>query len=309
MLVAQLASRFENMNNQLSILILVFARRTTRHRGARCCFCADMILVDLTLLVASMCAAWCLPSAQAPNGAKLNYPPIVKDSPERRARAEREWRRLLDVNGVPQAAPDLYPITYTPRSLLGVAGGIKIMAVKPEPGLETNALREAMKGFIDRWRELIGTEPSSISLVSSSQDGTAVRLTYRQSNFPLPIAGAYGEMVAVISLDGRLMQLDDRLIPSVDLALKPQVDRDAAARSIVGRSFDFTDVAGRHQTVRIARLDEVKVNQLVILPLEREGGIEIRLAWELKAGSSLTWTVFIDAMTGEQLRVTENFTT
>ena len=91
--------------------------------------------------------AGCDSSPQTPNTAQKNYPVIIKDSTDRRAKAEREWRRMLDAYSVQQTPPDFYPIFYTPRSLLGVTGGIQILPVKPEPGSEVIALREAMKGL------------------------------------------------------------------------------------------------------------------------------------------------------------------
>src|SRR5215470_3838008 len=101
-----------------------------------------MITVRLGLLFAAM-LIFCGARAQTPSVSKTNYPAIIKDSTERRAKAEREWRRMLDAYGVPQTPPDLYPITYTPRSLLGVSGGIKITS---QPGAANDpeglALRE-----------------------------------------------------------------------------------------------------------------------------------------------------------------------
>ena len=118
-----------------------------------------MILFRLTFIIAvAILLVGCDASPQVPNTPQKNYPAIIRDSTERREKAEREWRRMLDAYNVQQTPPDLNPISYTPRSLLGVTGGIQMLAVKPEPGTETIALREAMKGFIDRWRELLGAD-------------------------------------------------------------------------------------------------------------------------------------------------------
>ena len=216
---------------------------------------------------------------------------------------------MLDSYGVPQTPPDLYPITNTPRSLLGVSNGIQLLAGKPEPGTETFALREAMKAFIDRWRELLGIDPALISLISVDASGDTERLTYRQASYAYAVAGNFGEMVAVVSRDGRLMQLDDKFVPSVDLPLKPSVERDLAAKKIVGRTFSYTDIAGRVQRTQIGGPAEVSVKRLVILPIEKGDAVEVRLAWEVTAGKSLSWTVYLDAVTGEDLRVIQNFQT
>lgn len=270
-----------------------------------------MILIRLTffITVALFLAGCDTASPKVPTAPQKNYPVIIKDSTDRRAKAEREWRRMLDAYNVPQTPPDLYPIIYTPRSLLGVTGGIKIMAAKPEPGNEIIALREAMKGFIDRWRDLLGADLASVSLVGGDQSNEIQRLTYRQSNYAFPIAGNFGEMVAVISADGRLMQLDARFIPVIELPVRPQIEREVAARRVVGRTFTYTDIAGREQRAQIANPGEVIVRQAVILPIEKEDAIEVHLAWEIVAGNSLSWTVYIDAVNGEELRVVQNFQT
>jgi hypothetical protein len=216
---------------------------------------------------------------------------------------------MLDAYGIPQTPPDLYPITNTPRSLLGVSNGIKLLAGKPEPGTEQFALREAMRTFIDRWRELLAIDPATISLASADSSGDTERLTYSQATYAHPIAGNFGEMVAVVTRDGRLMQLDDRFVPVVDLPLKPTIERDIAAKKVVGRTFSYKDIAGREQRTQILEPAEVTVKRLVILPIEKGDVVEIRLVWEVTAGRSLSWTVYLDAVTGEDVRVVQNFQT
>jgi hypothetical protein len=216
---------------------------------------------------------------------------------------------MLDSYSIPQTPPDLYPITNTPRSLLGISGGIPLLSVKPEPGTEVFARRGAVKAFIDRWRDLIGIDPTAISLTSADVSGNTERLTYRQANYAYPVAGNFGEMVAVVSFDGKLMQLDDRFVPVVDLPSKPATDRDIAAKKILGRTFSYTDIAGREQRIPIGAPNEVSVKRLVILPIEKGDSLEVRLAWEIIAGRSISWTVYIDAVSGEEIKVVQNFQT
>jgi hypothetical protein len=269
-----------------------------------------MILFRLTFIIAvAILLVGCDASPQTPNTTQKNYPAVIRDSTERREKAEREWRRMLDAYSVQQTPPDLNPISYTPRSLLGVPGGIQLLTAKPEPGSESIALREAVKGFIDRWRELLGADPSAVSLVGGNNSDTVQRLTYRQVNYLFPVAGNFGEMAAVVSADGRLMQLDDRFIPVVELPIRPQIEREAAQKRVAGRTFTYSDIAGREQRTQIGSLDEVSVKRVVILPIEKSDMIEVHLAWEIIAGKSLSWTVYIDAINGEELKVVQNFQT
>src|ERR1700738_4348830 len=101
-----LARSFENMNNPL----LNFFRAPKReHRGARVCFWAAMNLLTVTCLTGALLMTGCETAPQVPGTAKQNYPAVIKDSNDQRAKAEREWRRMLDAYGVPQTPPDLYP--------------------------------------------------------------------------------------------------------------------------------------------------------------------------------------------------------
>jgi hypothetical protein len=59
----------------------------------------------------------------------------------------------------------------------------------------------------------------------------------------------------------------------------------------------------------ISNLAEVTVNEPVVFPIEKGDSIEVHLAWQLVAGTSLTWTIYIDAITGEELKVVQNFQT
>jgi hypothetical protein len=268
-----------------------------------------MNLLLVICLTTAMLLAGCESNPQVPGQAKQNYPVFIRDSADQRSKAEREWRRMLDAYGVAQTPPDLHPVTNTPRSLLGVSGGIKLLGAKPEPGTETFAIREAARAFIDRWRDLLGVDPSTISLVAADETADTARLTFRQANYAYPVAGNFGEMVAVVSKDGRLMQLDDRIIPLVDLPLKPTTERDAIVKSVVGRTFTYTDIAGKEQRTTISAPGDVNVKRLVVFPIAKSDAIDLHLAWELVSGKSLSWTVYLDAMTGEELKIVQNFQT
>ncbi|HEU4389908.1 MAG TPA: hypothetical protein VFV34_19050 [Blastocatellia bacterium] len=237
------------------------------------------------------------------------YPAVVRDSAERRTRAEREWRRLLSAYNLPQTPPDLYPIIYTPRSLLGISGGVPLPIAAPDGGSKEPLIREAVKAFIDRWREFLGVDPATLSLVSATNGGGTWRFTYKQEGFPFKVAGSFGEMVVAVTADARMVQLDDRLIPVVEVPVRPSVDRDAAATRLVGRNFTYRDVAGREQLVRINSREEIAARQLVVLPIDKTDSVEVHLAWEVIAGKPLAWVVYLDAVTGAELKVVQGFET
>lgn len=230
----------------------------------------------------------------APQG---SYPAIIRDSPERRARAEGQWRRLLATSGAPQTPPDLYPIIHTPRSLLGLSGGIKVSGGNSDE----IALREAVRNFIDRWQELLGASPAMISLQKVTRSGQLLHLTYVQSNYPFPLVGNYGVMEIAITMDGRMVELDDRLIPVVELPSRPALTADGAAAALLGRTITCHDAAGREQRVDVTSPDQLSARRLVVLALERADSIQVHLAWEISIKGSAQLTVYIDAMGGAEL--------
>ena len=116
-------------------------------------------------------------------------------------------------------------------------------------------------------------------------------------------------MVAVISRDGRLIQLDSRFIPVVEMPSRPTIDRDSVAKKVVGRTFSYSDIAGHEQRTQVGGLDQVTVKRLVILPIEKGDSTEMHLAWEIVAGKQVSWTIYIDAMNGQDVRVNQNFQT
>jgi len=258
----------------------------------------------LILIIAVAVLSGCAATPKVPGGQKDNYPGLIKDSTDRRAKAETEWRRMLDAYNVPQTPPDFYPITYTPRSLLGVSGGIKIVSqLNTANDPEALALREVARNFILRWHDLIGADPSGISLASAAVSDGVRRLVYKQANYPFAVVGNWGVMTISLSADGRVASFDDRLIPVVDLPVRPAIERDAAATKLVGRTLNFVDGAGRQQSLTISNRADVSVKQLVVVPIQKGDLLEVHLAWEMTAGKSEARAVYVDAVNGEELKL------
>jgi hypothetical protein len=256
------------------------------------------------LVIPLLLTIWYVAPDPGEAGANQDYPGIIRESAERRTRAEREWQRLLDSSKLASMPPDLYPIIATPRSLPG-SGGVPLITTTSEAAPDESTLREAVKLFIDRWRELLGADPAALSLTKSDQVNGEWRFTYRQASYPFRIAGGFGVLTASLSPEGRLLKLDDRLIPLVQVPVNPALDRAAAAGKLIGRTFSHRDDAGNERELRINSADEVNPRQLVILPVEKPDHIEVHLAWEIIAGKSPVFTVFVDAVTGEELKHAE----
>jgi len=250
----------------------------------------------------------CDQSPQIPETPKQSIGIIRADS-ERCDHIRREWQRFLETYALKPAEPSLHTITCLPQSLGDVAGQIQIITSPAPEESQAETMRFAVKAFIDRWRELLGASPDTISLVSADEATDVFRFRYTQANYPFPVVGGFGDLTIVITREGRLTQVEDRFVPMVEMPLRPVVERLDAARRLVGRTFRYNDIAGREQSVEIASIEEVRVIRMVILPIEKENALETHLAWEVQAGKALSWTVYLDAITGAELRVEQNFKT
>jgi hypothetical protein len=167
-------------------------------------------------------------------------------------------------------------------------------------------LREAAKGFIERWRDLIGVESAGMSLAAVSASVGATQFTYKQSNYPFPLGGEYGEMTLTISSDGRITQLDDRFIPVVELPVRPAIDKETAIKKLIGKSLNLTDRNGRQQRVAVSGAADIASAQVVVLAMQKGNGLEVHLAWLLCSARSQGWSIYIDAVNGQELRMAEN---
>ena len=258
------------------------------------------------LVVVGAATLGCDLAPKTPGAQDKGYPVIIADSAERRDAAERAWRRLLDTYNLPPTPPDLYPITYTPRSLLGVSNGVKFVTLQATTESPNLTLREAAKGFIERWRDLVGVDPAGVSLVAATAAGNATQFTYKQGDYPFPLGGDYGEMTLSISRDGRLTQLDDRFIPVVELPVRPAIDRETAVKKLIGKSFTLADRNGRQQPVSISGAGDISGAQVVVLAIQKGNGLEVHLAWQLCPVKAQGWAIYVDAVNGQELRLAEN---
>jgi len=261
---------------------------------------------SIGLVVLAAASFGCDLAPRVPGVQEKGYPPIIADSPDRRDKAERDWRRLLDTYKLPPTPPDLYPITYTPRSLLGVSGGIKVATPRATAESPNLALREAAKGFIERWRDLIGVDPAGISLVAFNAAGDTTQFTYKQGDYPFPLGGDYGEMTLSITRDGRLTQLDDRFIPVVELPVRPAIDRESAVKKAIGKRYTSSDKSGRQQEASISSAEDISSAQIVVLAIQKSNGLEVHLAWQLCPARAQGWFIYVDAVNGQELRLAES---
>lgn len=252
-----------------------------------------------------------------PGGGLQNYPPAIEDTPQRKQAALEAWRRLLAEFQLPDAPPDLEPVLNTPRALPPALAGRIALRTKTGPLGELEA-KEALRRFIERagdvvFPNLANGQPQSsmglkdISLVSFSNDGSFYRAVYRQANYPFPISGGYGDLALAADKNGTLLQLSSRVIPALDLPTRAEIAPQALVDKMVGRVFVYSTIAGQPASYKVASAAEVSVKDLVVYPKQEGNRITIHLAYPVEVGRGMTWTVYVDAITSQEIDVKQNF--
>jgi hypothetical protein len=259
------------------------------------------------------CAAPGQVGVNTPQGKAQNYPPVIEDSTERRQAAEEAWKIFLAEFRLPDAQPDLEPVLNTPRTLPMELAGQIVLHTKAGAFGEMEA-KEALRRFLERARGLLvgGSRNSQLSLkdlslVSFSNDGNFYRATYQQMNYQREIANGYGELRLTVGKNGMLLQMTSRIIPVFDLPAPTGINPNELVDKMIGREFKYANIAGQTLSYKVARASEVSVKDLVVYPKEEGRRITIHLAYSVEVGSGTTWTVYVDAINGQEIAVRQNF--
>jgi hypothetical protein len=281
-------------------------------------FYAVMLIAYHSLFCA--CATPGQISMNTPEGRLQNYPPVIEDTLERRQAALAAWKKLIAEFQLPEAILDQEPVLGGPRALPPEVAGRITLQSKAAPFGELEA-KEALRRFIERESGFLfptqtptqtDQAPGSIglkdlSLVSFTDDGRFYRAVYRQANYPFPISGGYGELRLAAGKNGALLQVNSRIIPAVDLPTRAEITPQSIIDKMVGREFSYTTIAGQQSGYKVANRSEVFVKDLVVYPKLEGNRITIHLAYPVEAGQGMTWTVYVDAITGQEIDVKQNF--
>ena len=249
--------------------------------------------------------------------AKDNYPPVIEASPARAQAAEDVWNQFLSEYRLNFTQPELEPILYTPRTLppaLAMQINLKPSDRKNDEPMDEAHAKEYLRRFIENHRAVLaGDQRSSalslkdLSLITFGNEGNLYRAVYRQMNYPFPIENGYGELRMVLSKTGALLQLSSRLIPAVEFPSRPKIEAATLPNKFIGREFTYSNIAGQPLKYKVAQAAEITVKDLVVYPKVTEQKMTLHLAYPIEIGRGTTWTVYVDAITGQELDTKQNF--
>jgi hypothetical protein len=276
------------------------------------------ITIQIGCLLLGWVLAACVTPGQVgvktPQGKLPDYPLVIERTAARELAIDAAWRALLAEQQLPETTRyESEPALLTPRGLPAeLAGRIQITASKGT--LSDLEWKEALRRFIEKNALWLGVNAGDtaigqpdLSLVTLSNEGNLVRAVYAQRSYLHPIAEGFGELRFMLSRTGNLMQLSSTILPLLTLPARPAIEASELPERFVNREFTYSNIAGQPMRYKIQQVDEVFVKELVVYPRVVGERMTVHLAYPIFVGKGTTWTVYVDAMTGEELGVKANF--
>lgn len=274
-----------------------------------------LVLIICFALIGWACAAPGQIATNTPQQQQDSYPPFIEDTPERWQSSQEAWKKFLAEWQLPDAKQDLMAVLNAPRALPAeLVGRININTKSVgsgESGIfgEMEA-KEAIRRFIGRSGSVLSGDSislSELSLVAFANEGNFYRAVFWQANYPFQIAEGYGELSFVIGKKGELLQLSSSLLPAAKLPTRAEIKSQAIYDKLLGRQFSYSTISGQPQSYKVTKREEIKIGELVVYPKLEGKRLEIHLAIPVTVGNGMSWTVYIDAINGDELGVKQNF--
>ncbi|MDI6734509.1 MAG: hypothetical protein QMD50_03435 [Patescibacteria group bacterium] len=137
----------------------------------------------------------------------------------------------------------------------------------------------------------------------------SLRVDFRGQTYNgLPVEGDIGSLTVFANANG-ISRIDGYWFPKITVPLEPKISETSAKNKINGKTFTYGDIAGNPKDYRVEQKDLGNVAHKVVFVKKSSQGLEFRLAWKVPVGQGLSWTVYIDAVTGEELKVVQMFQT
>jgi hypothetical protein len=263
-------------------------------------------------VLTSACATIQPPNPNGPRADAQPYPMDLTSEPDRVDEVRLAWRQLAQRFGISDRGdPRFNPITATIDGLPpNVSGSLFLPKVGGNSTQTEEETRESLRRFISDWQELIGAEPTQLSLVERTDDPAGIKMArYEQRPFRYPLRGGFGKLVIRFRGNRQLVDLSSNCLPNADrlqsllVNLSPQLSWDEAAANVKGgRSITIGDGVGGQQSFIISHGEEVEVRQLVVYVLaasDQTKALEVHLAWEISIPNGPIKTLYVDAISGQ----------
>ena len=270
-----------------------------------------VIIVFVSALVFSSCAALQPPNVTGPPGKNSLYPILLIEDANRKEATLAALNRLGQLSGKSNGArPQLQPVTGTILGLSAQASGSFLLPkVGAAATMNEEETRESLRRFIRDWQELIGSDPAKLSLIERTDlpDGSKLA-SYQQRPFRYPIRGNYGKLQINFTSDRRVLNLTSSCIPDADriqsalsgLNVRPRSEE--TLQKLRAQGLTYLDAQGIRRNFSIPPSSEMAARQMTIyiVPAKDQPDVlEFHLAWEIEFTNAPIKLAYVDALTGE----------
>jgi hypothetical protein len=272
-----------------------------------------VIIVFVSALVFSSCAALQPPNVTGPRSANSLYPILLIEDAHRKEATLAALNRLGRLSGKSNGTPpQLQPVTGTILGLPAQASG-SLLLPKVGAGATMNEeeTRESLRRFIRDWQELIGSDPAKLSLIERTDQPDGSKLaTYQQRPFRYPIRGDYGKLEIHFTSDRRVLNIASSCIPDADRiqtaisALNVRPRSEETLPKLRTKGLTYADPQGNERTFAIPAASEMTARQMTIYILpakDQPDALEFHLAWEIEITNAPVKLAYVDALNGEVL--------
>ena len=271
---------------------------------------SSLVIILGVVALSVACAAMQPPNAGGPEMGQP-YPIVVREQPQRREASVLALNRLAPGNvQQEQANLHLQPVTATIKSLpANLSTPLLLPKVGTAAEMNEEETREALRRFIDDWRNLIGANPLQLSLVNRTDRPDGVKVaTYEQRPFRYPLRGDYGKLEIQFTANRRLVNVSSSCIPDAErlqtalAATAPRVKSEDAVKQLLSKSVTYADAQGNQQTYSVSSANKVTPGEVVTFvraSKDRPDTLELSVAWEISVADAPFKYVYIDAITNE----------
>jgi len=272
-----------------------------------------IMIVLVSVLVFSSCAALQPPNVTGPPGNSSLYPVLLIPDAHRKEATLAAMNRLGQLSAKSNATqPQLQPVTGT---ILGLppqsSGSFFLPKVGAGATMNEEETRESLRRFIRDWQELIGSDPAKLSLIERTDQPDGSKLaSYQQRPFRYPIRGNYGKLLIHFTSDRRILNLTSSCIPDADriqsaisaLNVRPRAEE--TLQKLRAKGLTYMDAQGTVRTFAIPSTSEMTARQMTIYILpakDQPEALEFHLAWEIEFTNAPVKLAYVDALNGEVL--------
>jgi hypothetical protein len=119
----------------------------------------------------------------------------------------------------------------------------------------------------------------------------------------------FGTRIDIALFGDGVFNIDGFWYKNIYIPFVDKVNKSSAKDAVIGQSIVWSEMNGESNEFIVTRSAVVNNFEKIVLPLEKENSIELRVAWKIpiQFGSFIGWHIYLDTTTGEILGTVQEF--